>query len=79
MQTSTPSIHRAPKGLCTNLECVEKGLTTHYTDCCWIKHPELQVKYFLARMRLRESQKNLRGSAAQDVVPKTEPTPERDS
>lgn len=32
LQTSTPSIHRAPKGSCTNPEGVEKGLTTHYTD-----------------------------------------------
>ena len=76
MQTSMPSIHRAPKGSCTNLECVEKGLTTHYTDRCWIKHPELRAKYSLGRMRPRGSQRNLRGSAAQD---KTEPTPEKDS
>lgn len=79
MQTSTPSIHRAPKGSCTNPECVEKGLTTHYTDRCWIKHPELRAKYSLGRMRPRGSQRNLRESAAQDVVTKTEPTPERDS
>lgn len=77
MQTFMPSIHRAPKGPCTNPECVEKGLTTHYTDRCWIKHPELRAKYSLGRMRPRGSQRNLRGSAAQDDVPKTEPTPER--
>ncbi len=34
MQTSTPSIHHAPKGSCTNKEYVKKGLTTHYTDWC---------------------------------------------
>lgn len=59
MQTSNsnPSIHRAPKSSCTNPECVEKGLTTHYTDRCWIKHPELRAKYTLGRMRPRGSQK----------------------
>ena len=41
MQTFMSSIHRAPKGSCTNPECVEKSLTTHFTDRCWIKHPEL--------------------------------------
>ncbi len=47
MQTSAPSIHHAPKGSCTNKECVEKGLTTHYTDRCWIKNPKLRAKYAL--------------------------------
>ena len=80
MQTSTPSIHRAAKGSCTNPECVTKSLTTHYTDCCWIKNLELQVKYALGRIRPRGSQKNLRGgSTTQDIVAKTEPTPKKDS
>lgn len=47
----TSGIHRAPKGSCTNPECVEEGLTTHYTDRCWIKHPELRAKYTLRQMR----------------------------
>ena len=32
MQTSIPLIYHAPKGSCTNNECIEKGLTTHYID-----------------------------------------------
>ncbi len=36
MQTSSSNLltNRALKDSCTNLECVEKGLTTHYTNCC---------------------------------------------
>lgn len=35
MQTSNAnlSIHRIPKNSCTKSECVEKGLTTQYTNC----------------------------------------------
>ncbi len=81
MQTSALSIHRAPKGSCTNKECVEKGLTTHYTDRFWIKNPKLRAKYALGRMRPQGSQKNLRGtSATQETnTMKTEQTPEVDS
>ena len=80
MQTSTPSIHRAPKRSCTNSECVTKSLTTHYTDRCWIKNPEPRAKYALGRIRPCRSQKNLRGgSTTQDNLAQTEPTPERDS
>ncbi len=80
MQTSTLSIHHALKRSYTNPECVEKGLTTHYTDRCWIKNPELRAKYAFGRMRPRGSQKNLRGgSTTQNTVAKTEPTPERNS
>lgn len=79
LQNSTPSIHRAPKGSCTNAECVEKGLTTHYTDRCWIKHPELRAKNALGLMRTRSSQRNLRSQATQDPALKAEPTPERNS
>ena len=84
MQTSssTTPTNRAPKGSCSNPECVEKGLKTHYTDRCWIKHPELRAKYALNRMRPRGSQRNLRGgssSTTQETVPKTEPSVERDS
>lgn len=78
LQTSTsrPTL-TAPKGSCKNLECIEKGLTTHYTDRCWIKHPELRQKYALGRMRTRGSQQNLKAEESKDV--KTEPTPERES
>lgn len=69
LRTTTPSqssLHRAPKGSCTNPECVEKGLTTHYTDRCWIKNPELRSKYSLGKMRTKGSQKNLKNTIAQD-------------
>ena len=59
MQTSTPSIHFAPKRSCINPECVEKSLTTHYIDRCWKKNPELRAQYALGRMHPRGSQKNL--------------------
>lgn len=39
--TALGGAHRAPKSSCTNPECVEKGLITHYTDRCWINNPEL--------------------------------------
>ena len=28
------NIHRAPKGTCTTKKCVERGVTTHYTNQC---------------------------------------------
>ncbi len=69
-----------PKRTFTNQECVKKRLTTHYTDRCGIKHPELQAKYVFGQMRLRGSQKNLqRDSTIEETVAKAEPTPERDS
>ena len=80
LQTSTPRPPpAAPKESCKNPECVEKGLTTHYTDCCWIKHPKLRQKYSLGWIRTRGSQRNLRSQAGQDPVLKTEPTPEKES
>ncbi len=33
---------RAPKGSCTNPECVAKNVTSHYTNHCFLKHPELR-------------------------------------
>lgn len=50
----------APKGSCTNLECIEKRLTIHYTDKCWVKHPELRRKYTFEKMKTHDSQKDLR-------------------
>lgn len=77
-QTSTSrSAPAAPKGSCKNPECIEKGLTTHNTDRCWIKHPELRQKYALGRMRTPGSQRNLKAEGSKDV--KTEPTPEKES
>lgn len=39
---------------------VEKSLTAHYTDFCWIKHPELRPKFPLGKMRTQNSQRNLK-------------------
>lgn len=44
------NIHRAPKGTCTTKKCIERGVTTHYTDRCWVIHPELRAKYSLRQM-----------------------------
>ena len=37
-----PRSLRAPKDTCTNPECIEKGITTHFTKHCFLKHPELR-------------------------------------
>ena len=77
----TSGIHRAPKGSCTNPECVEKGLTTHYTDRCWIKHPELRAKYTLRQMRPKGSSKNLKAKDKDSDEPRASegPPAERES
>ncbi len=77
-QTSAPTSRptpAAPKRSCKNPEYIKKGLTTHYTDRCWIKHPELRQKYALGRMQTRGSQRNLKPKKET----KTEPTPEMES
>lgn len=51
---------RAPRGSCTNQECIDRGSTAHYSDKCWVKHPELRAKYALKHMRTRGSNRNLR-------------------
>ncbi len=38
---------QAPRGTCTNQECIDWGSTAYYNDQCWIRHPELQAKYVL--------------------------------
>ena len=77
------NIQRAPKGTCTTKECVERGVTTHYTDRCWILHPELRAKYSLRQMRTRGSNRNLRkaNTPAENTETKREATgtPEIDS
>lgn len=81
MQTSAPSIHHTPKRSYTNKKCVKKGLTTHYTDWCWIKNPKQRAKYAFGRMRPQGSQKNLHGTSITQKTNtmKTEQTPEVDS
>ena len=75
------NIHRAPKSTCTTKECVERGVTTHYTDRCWVLHPELRAKYSLRQMRPRGSNRNLKkaNTPLESVEKKEEATPEIDS
>ena len=64
----------ALKESCINPECVEKGLTTHYTDNCWVKHPELTKKFALGRMRTavrKEASKRLNQKNSQRTKPQS--------
>lgn len=54
------SIHWAPKGTCTTKKYVEKGVTIHYTDWCWVLHPKLYAKYSLYQMRPKRLNQNLK-------------------
>ncbi len=54
---------RAPRGTCTNQECIDRGSTAHYNDRCWIRHPELRAKYALKHMKTRGSNRNLKKAA----------------
>lgn len=60
---------RAPKGTCTTPECVERGVTTHYNDRCWIKNPELRAKYALRQMKPQGSNRNLHKAASASATP----------
>lgn len=51
---------RAARGTCTNQECIDQGSTSHYSDKCWVKHPELRAKYALKHIKPRGSKRNLR-------------------
>lgn len=64
---------RAPKGTCTTPECVERGVTTHYNDRCWVKNPELRAKYSLKQMKPRGSNRNLRKAATTEKKEGTPP------
>lgn len=66
-------IHRAPKGTCTTLECVERGVTTHYNNRCWVKNPELCAKYSFRQMRPRGSNRSLRKVAIAEQKESTPP------
>lgn len=57
-------VQRAPKRACTTPECVERGVTTHYNDRCWVKNPELRAKYSLRQMKPRGSNRNLKATSA---------------
>lgn len=51
---------RAARETCTNQECIDRGSTSHYSDKCWVKHPELRAKYAFKHMKPRRSNRNLR-------------------
>ena len=69
--------HRAPKGTCTTPECIERGVTTHYSDRCWIKDPGLRAKYSLRQMKPRRSNRNFHKAASASITqgPKREASP----
>lgn len=82
ISNSTILINHVFKGFCTTLKCVEKGLITYYTNYCWKKHLELQVKFALNQMRPCGIQRNLREgfySITQETMPKTKLSVEKDS
>lgn len=60
LSSSNSSKLRAPKGTCTNPECVKKGITSHYINKCFLKYPELcpRPKYLLRQMRPKGSKTN---------------------
>lgn len=64
-RTLSTGIHKVPKGTGTTPECVERGLTTHYNDRCWVKNPELRANYALWQMKPRGSNKTLKKANAQ--------------
>ena len=68
-------IQRAPKGTCTTPECVERRVTSHYNDRCWIKNPELRAKYSLRQMKPRGSNRNLNKAASATPATKKEASP----
>lgn len=69
LRESNPKVlltsQRAPKGSCTNPECVARNSTSHYPDRCWVKYPELRAKYSLRQMRPRGCNRNLKKTATQ--------------
>lgn len=77
----TTGIHRAPRGTCTTPKCIDRGVTTHYNDRCWVKNPELRAKYSLRQMKPRGSNRNLkRAASVAPTKPKeASPPPELES
>ena len=60
--STNPDNPRAPKGTCTNLDYVKRGITSHFIENCFLKHPELRpqcLKYSLRQMRPKGSKTNL--------------------
>ncbi len=57
LATRTP---QAPRRMCTTQECIDRGITTHFPDRCWVKHPELWARYSLRQMRTWGSNRSVR-------------------
>lgn len=71
--SSKPESLRASKATCTNPECIKKGITSHFTDHCFLKHSELRrPRYTLQQMRPKGSKANLR---SENSIPPTATTP----
>lgn len=46
------------------MTCIDRGVTTHFLDWCWVKYLELWVKYSLCHIRIKGSNYSLRKAAA---------------
>ena len=71
LTSSNPPKPRAPKGTCTFPDCVKRGITSHFIENCYMKHPELRParpKYSLRQMKTKGSKTNLR---SEDSPPST--------
>lgn len=71
-----PGTLRASKDTCTNQECIDRGVISHYTDHCVLKHPELcnRNKYAPYQMRPKGSKSNLCGRSITTSTPATLPS-----
>lgn len=69
MLTTTKNPNRAPKGTCDFEDCVKAGLTTHWKDKCWKKHPDLRPKFRLNRMKTKNTKPNTSEPKAEVLTP----------
>lgn len=72
--SSAQSLYRAPKKSYTNLKCIEKDLTMHYTERYWIKNLEICSKFTLKKMQTKKAQNNLKATQ-----PTNKPTGNRET
>lgn len=54
---------QASKETYTTQECIDRGSTAHFTNQCWVTHPELCAKYPLRHMKTKGSNRNLKKAA----------------
>lgn len=62
LSSASLSKPRPPKGTCTYPDCVKRGITSHFIENCYIKHPELRParpKSSLRQMKTKGSKTNL--------------------